>query len=400
MPETFQAFFSYAHADAELDPGLFDAFSDKLAKRVSARLPDANLEIWRDSRKLTTGDLWDDQIKAELEKSHLLIVMLSPNWLKSTYCRKEFEVFTEREKAQNWKERVIPLLVHGVAEDKKSYPLDQRRALDLLLARQFKPTLADDYLRQREQQTNALVADVAADIKKKIQLWRSGGETSTGRSVRPSLFDISRIDRYAPEKLIGREAETKILGDAWAKARSAEQNRPRVLTFVALGGEGKTSLVAKWAAELAYKGWPGCEAAFAWSFYSQGTREQMAASSDLFLKTALTFFGDAATAASAQSGFDKGKRLAQLVGEKRVLLILDGLEPLQYAPTAPTPGELKDEGLKALLKGLAQNSQGLCIVTTRYSIADLRAFRRAPRQRSRSSASRKKPAWRCCARSA
>ena len=55
--------------------------------------------------------------------------------------------------------------------------------------------------------------------------------------------------------------------------------------------------------------------------------------------------------------------------------ILDGVEPLQYAPTSPTPGEIKDQGLAALLKGLAATSLGLCVVTTRYAIADLRAFR-------------------------
>ena len=153
-----------------------------------------------------------------------------------------------------------------------------------------------------------------------------------------------------------------------------EPKRPHVLTFVALGGEGKTSLVAKWAAELAHQDWPGCDAVFAWSFYSQGTREQTAASSDLFLAEALTFFGDAAMAGSAQGAFDKGRRLARLVGERRALLILDGLEPLQYAPTSPTPGELKDQGLAALLKGLAATSHGLCVVTTRYSIPDLRAY--------------------------
>ena len=66
-----------------------------------------------------------------------------------------------------------------------------------------------------------------------------------------------------------------------------------------MGGEGKTSLVAKWAAELAANDWPGCEAVFAWSFYSQGTREQNAASSDAFLNEALTFFGETEMAASA-----------------------------------------------------------------------------------------------------
>jgi len=192
----------------------------------------------------------------------------------------------------------------------------------------------------------------------------------------PSAFngDISRIIKYAPAELIGREAETKILSDAWDKVVRGEERRPHVLTFVALGGEGKTSLVAKWAADLAFQDWPGCDAAFAWSFYSQGTREQMASSSDLFLAEALSFFGDAAMAGSAQGAFDKGRRLAQLAGERRALLILDGLEPLQYAPTSPTPGELKDQGLAALLKGLAATSHGLCVVTTRYAIPDLRAF--------------------------
>jgi hypothetical protein len=70
--------------------------------------------------------------------------------------------------------------------------------------------------------------------------------------------DISRIIKYAPAELIGREAETQLLSDAWDKAVRGEANRPRVLTFVALGGEGKTSLVAKWAAELAHQDWAGC----------------------------------------------------------------------------------------------------------------------------------------------
>src|SRR6185295_8222307 len=180
-----------------------------------------------------------------------------------------------------------------------------------------------------------------------------------------------------PEKLEGREAELELLDDAWPKVQSQVTQRPHILTFVALGGEGKTSLVAKWAADLAYQNWPGCDVAFAWSFYSQGTSDQMAASSDLFLKEALNFFGDGDDkefAASNAGAFEKGQRLARIVGERRALLILDGLEPLQYAPTSPTPGELKDQGIAALLKALASGSHGLCVVTTRYALPDLRAF--------------------------
>lgn len=195
-------------------------------------------------------------------------------------------------------------------------------------------------------------------------------------------YSLDPIPRYAPEALIGRDAEKARISDAWAKALRAETSRPHILTFVALGGEGKTSLVAKWAIdELLHKGWPGCEAAFAWSFYSQGTRDQVAASSDAFLKAALDFFADddadRAFAASAAGAYEKGQRLARRIGSRRSLLILDGLEPLQYAPSAPTPGELKDQGIAALLKGLAQQSRGLCLVTTRYSVPDLKAFRQS-----------------------
>lgn len=192
-------------------------------------------------------------------------------------------------------------------------------------------------------------------------------------------LDIGRIFQYAPEELIGRDTEKARISNAWARALRAEAGRPHILTFVALGGEGKTSLVAKWAVdEMLAGGWPGCDAAFAWSFYSQGTRDQVAASSDAFLKAALDFFADndddRAFAASAAGAYEKGQRLARRVGSRRSLLILDGLEPLQYAPSAPTPGELKDQGIAALLKGLAQQSRGLCLVTTRYSVPDLKAF--------------------------
>ena len=58
-------------------------------------------------------------------------------------------------------------------------------------------------------------------------------------------IDISRIIKYAPAELIGRKDETAILSKAWSQATAGEKGRPHILTFVALGGEGKTSLVAK-----------------------------------------------------------------------------------------------------------------------------------------------------------
>lgn len=187
----------------------------------------------------------------------------------------------------------------------------------------------------------------------------------------PAAYDISRIDSYAPENLIGREAETKIIDDAWTAAVRGEPKRPRVLTFVAMGGEGKTSLVADWAVRRQVDGWPECEAAFAWTFFSQGARDSYAGDSDLFLAEALKFFGGETK--EGEGAVEKAKRLARLIGAKCALLILDGLEPLQYPSGPPHDGRLKDDAILALLKWLATNGKALVLVTTRVAIVELQA---------------------------
>ncbi len=68
---------------------------------------------------------------------------------------------------------------------------------------------------------------------------------------------------------------------------------------------------------------------------------------------------------------ERGARLARLVGERRGLLVLDGLEPLQYPP-GPLHGQLHDKGVAALLKGLAGHNAGLCVVTTREKVDEIK----------------------------
>ena len=70
------------------------------------------------------------------------------------------------------------------------------------------------------------------------------------------------------------------------------------------------------------------ERVYGWSFYSQGT--DRLASSDEFVDAALRRFGD--TEPAPASPWDKGERLAALVRRERALLILDGVEPLQWGP--------------------------------------------------------------------
>ena len=184
-----------------------------------------------------------------------------------------------------------------------------------------------------------------------------------GRSDKVKLAP-SRILRHSPPILFGREKWLDALDAAWAKPTL------NVYTLVAWGGVGKTSLVAHWISQrIAAKGWPGVERYFDWSFYSQGTGESRQSSSDLFIQNALTFFDDPDPIKG--SPWERGERLARLIRQHRTLLVLDGIEPLQYPLNDPQAGRLKDQALEALLQGLAADNSGLCIVTTREHLKNI-----------------------------
>jgi nucleoside phosphorylase/tetratricopeptide (TPR) repeat protein len=162
--------------------------------------------------------------------------------------------------------------------------------------------------------------------------------------------------------LIGRDDDLVRLDAAW---NDLSKN---VVVVRAFGGMGKTSLVTTWMATLAKQGWRGAERVFDWTFYSQGTSDQRNASADTFIAASLRAFGDPDP--TKGSPWERGERLARLVGKVRCLLVLDGLEPLQYPP-GPMQGKLKDPGVEALLKGLVAQNHGLCIVTTREEVTDI-----------------------------
>jgi hypothetical protein len=182
---------------------------------------------------------------------------------------------------------------------------------------------------------------------------------------RPPLFSPVRL-HHSAERLFGREEELKRLDAAW------DDPKTHVLTIVAWGGVGKTSLVVEWMARKAADGWPGFERVFDWSFYSQGTREQGSASAELFIAEALKFFGDPDP--TQGSSWDRGERLARLVADRKSLLVLDGLEPLQHPPGSAQPGKLKDPALETAPQRPRPAQPRPCLITTRERVDDLKTW--------------------------
>jgi len=188
-----------------------------------------------------------------------------------------------------------------------------------------------------------------------------------GSGTEDARVSIARLPTTG-EHFLGRDDELTLLDGAWV------DDNTKVFSIVAWGGVGKSALVNEWLARMACDHWRGAERVFAWTFYSQGARDT-AASADQFIAKALEWFGDPDP--TAGSPWDKGERLAKLVRRQRTLLLLDGLEPLQHPPHAAEPGRITDPALATLVRELALENPGLCVITTREPVADLAGTRRA-----------------------
>lgn len=155
----------------------------------------------------------------------------------------------------------------------------------------------------------------------------------------------------------GRQTELEILHNAWIN------NNNCIIQFTALGGTGKTKLIDYWIDQTQpYH-------LIAWSFYSQGSSEDKQTSATPFFTEAFKILK--ATQIQFNSEEEKGRYLAELLQKQKIILILDGLEPLQHAGNGMR-GDLKDRALHQLLKSLLNQDQCLCIITTRIEIFELK----------------------------
>lgn len=273
--------------------------------------------------------------------------------------------------------------------------LDTARAAILLLSR---GTMTSDFVLEEElpqilerwNQKELLVFPVYikvfsykyVSVIKDMQLWpRVGGRLKSLEEIglperrrfwvklAEKVYEYVSLDPPRPHtwgslpetgaKLFGRDKELQLLNKAWS------DQTPGVLALVAQGGVGKTTLVAEWL-RAAGGCLAGCQRILKYSFYRQGA-EAGSGSADDFIRGALKECGDPAP--KEGSPWSKGERLADLVRQKRTLLILDGLETLQ-TPFGEARGRILDPALDALLHELGRsNTGGLCLVTSRESLS-------------------------------
>ena len=259
--------------------------------------------------------------------------------------------------------RGIDVLVYGEPDHAaKDHP--QRGHLDALyIARKHAEPLLPEETR---------CAQIVADVCQRFGIMSKS---------EPRIARTRLISRHTAADFVGREKELALLDDAWnpPPTKNQEQGTTNILSIIAWGGVGKTALLAYWVlSSFIAKNWLNAEgqpdpmAYFDWTFYDQGTRSADAthagaASVGSFFQKALEHFGDP----EPENPEKKVPRLAKRIQAQRSLLILDGLEPLQYPPNHPQAGEITDPDLRELLGLLAQRNPGLCLISSRQILTDL-----------------------------
>ena len=349
-------FISYAHADEPDKPVEGEVqWLSFVQSFLAPAVKHGVFELWVD-RQMRGGADWDPEIERKLRACDIFVLLVSRFSMASDYIvDREIAIVRERQ-AKGEDVHFYPLLLTPTPQAGLDKVKDKN-----LRPRDAKP-LFNFPLNERLQHMSD-AADEIAEIANEVVARKSPARSATAPE-RPAFVHITGLPETAYEHLVGRDDELKRLDDAWADPKT------NVLSFVAEGGAGKSALVNEWLKRLRADNYRGAETVLGWSFYSQGTKER-ATSADAFLDWALDKLGAKSASISAAA---KGEAIAETLTRRRALLVLDGVEPLQHGPDGQT-GQLKDQGLRALLRRFAATppgeAHGLIVLTSRLAVADI-----------------------------
>lgn len=99
--EKINIFISYSHED--------ESYKDKLEKHLSILKRNKIIETWHD-RKIIPGEDWDKKIMEELENAHIILLLVSVDFLSSNYCY-DIEIKRAVERHDKGEAILIPVML-------------------------------------------------------------------------------------------------------------------------------------------------------------------------------------------------------------------------------------------------------------------------------------------------
>jgi tetratricopeptide (TPR) repeat protein len=139
-------------------------------------------------------------------------------------------------------------------------------------------------------------------------------------------------------------------------------NQHAVISVVAIGGAGKSTLVYKVFEALTKTN--EYDRVFWFSFYVETSVER-------FLEEACTFFIPNFDKTASQSSYSRAAKLRTALSQQKCLLVLDGFEILLVDNlNSPSHGTVEDLILRNFLRGMCEQNSSQIIITSRLSLTD------------------------------
>jgi tetratricopeptide (TPR) repeat protein len=352
-------FISYSHKD----PVELEYVRSHLGPIASL----GSVSVW-DDNKLQIGDDWKGDINSAIDACTIFILLVSRHSLSSKFIL-EVELPRIFPRWQSKQVRFCPIVVTPCHMENYEWldALNRRPKNDQALSELSDAT--------RDGEMKAIVGEIARFVSAPAGYADDGGANAfraplliSSRQPVPEIVDYGHLPDTPYKTLVGRDVELTALDEAWIDKLT------NIVSLVAWGGAGKTALLNEWLLQMRGDNYRSAAAVLGWSFYSQGTKER-ATSAEGFLDWALKQLGATVTSNSTTT---KAEKLAEAMAQRRILLVLDGMEPLQHGPDGQE-GYLKDQGMRTFLRRFATmppaSANGLIIITSRLEIRDIEALK-------------------------
>ena len=234
-------FISYSHIDK--------AWEKKFRPHLKMLENNSNIVFW-DDRKINPGQDWYDEIKLEMSKAAVSVCFISADYLSSNFVLKEEIPFLlERRKEKGME--IIPVLLRPCFW----------KSVRWLKKLQMLPGEGKSIAVEYKEDSDTPFTSIAERIFEIVDNQNYSIPAYNVLFSPPEKINIDHLPQTGSE-LFGREKELTLLDDAWTSTKT------NVVTFIAWGGVGKSTLINKWLDYMKADNYKDAERVFAWSFYS------------------------------------------------------------------------------------------------------------------------------------
>jgi tetratricopeptide (TPR) repeat protein len=203
------------------------------------------------------------------------------------------------------------------------------------------------------EQLRALLIDGLSDMRGQLRPRKASFHHVRQIVAPPEPYIAHPYTLLQTSEVIGRQRELNVLTD-WVNGSGTELNTARIMTFVAIGGIGKSAVAWKWFKEIARYEMEPLAGRVWWSFYeSDGHFDNFVA------RTLAYVSGRALDEVMEMRASEREQELLAALDQEPYLIVLDGLERLLLAYARHDAAHLADDDLDKRTASTVASALGL-----------------------------------------